>query len=263
VRVIEGDTGLLSWGTGTGGARTATIGGTTVLKAAEKVLAKARKIAAHLLEANVDDLQFDNGVFQIAGTDRTIAFKEIAKAAFNPAKLPADMELGLFETATWSPTSGNLPNASHVCEVEIDPETGVLTIDRYTAVHVVGVELNPMLVDGQVHGSIAQALGQAVMEQVIYDPESGQLLTGSFMDYAMPRASDVPSISIDRNPVREKSNPLGVKGAGECGTVGSLPAVMNAINDALAPFGVRNLQMPATSQKIWSAINAHRAGAKG
>jgi carbon-monoxide dehydrogenase large subunit len=263
VRVIEGDTGLLSWGTGTGGARTATIGGTTVLKAAEKVLAKARKIAAHLLEANVDDLQFDNGVFQIAGTDRTIAFKEIAKAAFNPAKLPADMELGLFETATWSPTSGNLPNASHVCEVEIDPETGVLTIDRYTAVHDVGVELNPMLVDGQVHGSIAQALGQAVMEQVIYDPESGQLLTGSFMDYAMPRASDVPSISIDRNPVREKSNPLGVKGAGECGTVGSLPAVMNAINDALAPFGVRNLQMPATSQKIWSAINAHRAGAKG
>jgi carbon-monoxide dehydrogenase large subunit len=255
IRVIEGDTGALSWGTGTGGARTATIGGTTVLKAAEKVLAKAQRIAAHLLEASPGDLRFENGTFQIAGTDRSIAFRDVAVAAFSPAKLPDGMELGLFETATWSPASGNLPNASHVCEVEIDPETGTVSIDRYTAVHDVGVELNPMLVEGQIHGSIAQALGQAVMEQVVFDEASGQLLTGSFMDYAMPRAADIPSIVIDRSPVPERSNPLGVKGAGECGTVGALPAVMNAINDALAPFGVRNLQMPCKPDKVWAALN--------
>lgn len=258
MRVIEGDTGALSWGTGTGGARTATIGGTAVLKAAEKVLAKAKRLAAHLLEAGVDDIQFEDGTFRVAGTDRTSSFLEVAKAAFNPARLPADMEIGLFETATWSPEAGNLPNASHVCEVEIDPDTGVATIDRYTAVHDVGVELNPLLVEGQIHGSIAQAAGQAIMEEVRYEDGSGQLLTGSFMDYAMPRASDLPDFAIDRNPVPTTTNPLGVKGAGECGTVGSLPAVMNAINDALAPFGVRDLTMPATPQKIWRAIHARR-----
>jgi carbon-monoxide dehydrogenase large subunit len=222
------------------------------------VLAKAKRIAAHHFEAGVDDITLEDGVFRVAGTDRAIGFKQVAMAAFNPAKLPLDMELGLFETATWSPATGNIPSSSHVCEVEIDPETGKLNVERYTAVHDVGVELNPMLVEGQIHGSIAQALGQAVMEQVLFDEESGQLLTGSFMDYAMPRANDMPAIDVDRNPNREKSNPLGVKGAGECGTVGALPAVMNAVNDALAPIGVRNLQMPATPDKIWRAIHTAR-----
>lgn len=254
IRVVEGNTEKLSWGTGTGAARTATIGGTVVFKAAEKIIEKARRIAAHALEANVDDISFEDGVFRIAGTDRSTSMTEVAQRAFNPAGLPADIEIGLYETATWSPDTGNIPNSCHICEVEIDPETGVTEIARYTAVHDVGVELNPLLVDGQVHGGIAQGAGQALMEGVIYDETSGQVVTGSFMDYAMPRADDFCSFKIDRNPVPTKTNPLGVKGAGECGTVGALPAVMNAINDALAPLGVRNIAMPATPDRVWRAI---------
>ncbi len=254
IRVIEGDTDKLSWGTGTGAARTATIGGSVVFKAAEKIIAKAKRIAAHRLEAGVGDIAFDHGVFSVAGTDRRIAMADVARAAFNPAMLPKDIEIGLYETATWSPDTGNLPNSCHVCEVEIDPDTGVVRIDLYTAVHDVGVELNPLLVEGQVHGGVAQAAGQALMERIVYEEDSGQMLTGSFMDYAMPRASDLPMFSLDRAPVPATSNPLGVKGAGECGTVGALPAVMNAINDALAPLGVKNFQMPATPDRVWKAI---------
>ena len=259
IRVIEGDTDKLSWGTGTGAARTATIGGTVVFKAVEKVIAKGKRIAAHVLEANVNDVTFANGRFSVSGTDHGVDFPEVVKIAFNPGRLPPDIEIGLYETATWSPDTGNIPNSSHVCEVEIDPETGVVTLDRYTAVHDVGVELNPMLVDGQVLGGIAQAAGQAMMEQIVYDPDNGQMLSGSFMDYAMPHADAFPRIEIDRNPIPTKTNPLGVKGAGECGTVGALPAVMNAINDALAPVGVRNIMMPATPAKIWDAIQKARA----
>ncbi|MDB5594397.1 MAG: hypothetical protein JWM36_1358 [Hyphomicrobiales bacterium] len=259
IRVIEGDTDKLSWGTGTGAARTATIGGTTVMKATEKIIAKARRIAAHMLETGVDDITFEQGVFSVAGTDRSVLFGDVARAAFNPARLPPEIEIGLYETATWSPVVGNIPNSSHVCEVEIDPETGIIRIDRYTAVHDVGVELNPLLVEGQVHGGIAQAAGQALMENIAYDADSGQMLSGSFMDYAMPRADDFPMFDIDRNPIPTKTNPLGVKGAGECGTVGALPAVMNAINDALAPLGVRNLSMPATPDKVWRAIQDCKA----
>ena len=260
IRVIEGNTEKLSWGTGTGAARTATIGGSVVYKAVDKVIAKAKRIAAHALEASVDDISLEDGVFRIAGTDRSITMTQVAQTAFNPAALPPDIEIGLYETATWSPDVGNIPNSCHVCEVEIDPETGVTQIVGYTAVHDVGVELNPLLVEGQVHGGIAQGAGQALMEGVIYDEASGQVLTGSFMDYAMPRADDFCSFEIDRNPVPTKTNPLGVKGAGECGTVGALPAVMNAINDALAPLGVRNLAMPCTPDRVWRAIRD--AGAK-
>ncbi len=254
IRVVEGDTEKLSWGTGTGAARTATIGGTVVFKAAEKILAKAKRIAAHVLEAGVADIHFEDGVFSVAGTDRSIAFPEVAKIAFEPHRLGPDIEIGLYETATWSPDAQNLPNSCHVCEVEIDPDTGVVKIDRYTSVHDVGVELNPLLVEGQVHGGIAQAAGQALMERIVYEEGSGQVLTGSFMDYAMPRADNLPMFDLDRSPVPATSNPLGVKGAGECGTVGALPAVMNAINDALAAVGVRNLQMPATPDRVWRAI---------
>jgi carbon-monoxide dehydrogenase large subunit len=254
IRVIEGDTDKLSWGTGTGAARTATIGGSVVFKAAEKIIAKAKRIAAHRLEAGFDDIIFDNGVFAVAGTDRSITMAQVAKAAFDPAKLGRDIEIGLYETATWSPESGNLPNSCHVCEVEIDPDTGAIRLDRYTAVHDVGVELNPLLVEGQVHGGIAQAAGQALMERVVYEAGSGQMLTGSFMDYAMPRAGDLAMFDLDRAPVPATSTPLGVKGAGECGTVGALPAVMNAVNDALAPLGIENFQMPATPDRVWRAI---------
>ncbi len=259
IRVIEGDTDKLSWGTGTGGARTATIAGTAVYKAVDKVIEKGRRIAAHLLEAADADIEFDDGVYKVVGTDRTVSFTEVAQTAFMPNRLPPDIEIGLYETATWSPDVQNIPNSCHVCEVEIDPDTGTTEIVRYTAVHDVGVELNPLLVDGQVHGGIAQGVGQALMEDIKYDPDSGQVLTGSFLDYCMPRADDFCFFDIDRHPVPTATNPLGVKGAGECGTVGALAAMMNAINDALHPLGVRNLPMPATPEKVWQAIRDSKA----
>jgi carbon-monoxide dehydrogenase large subunit len=231
-----------------------------VFKAVEKVIAKGKRIAAHVLEANVNDVTFDNGRFSVSGTDHGVDFPEVVKIAFNPARLPGDIEIGLYETATWSPQTGNVPNSSHVCEVEIDPETGVVTIDRYTAVHDVGVELNPMLVDGQVLGGIAQAAGQALMEQIVYDQDDGQMLSGSFMDYAMPHADVFPRIEIDRNPIPTKTNPLGVKGAGEAGCVGALPAVANALVDALSHLGVRHVEMPATPERLWRIMEDAKAG---
>ena len=255
IEVVEGDTSRLSWGTGTGGARTATIAGTAVFKAVDKVIEKTKRIAAHMLEAAEADIEFADGKFTVAGTDRTVGFTEVARTAFKPNQLPPDIEIGLYETATWSPNAPNVPNSAHVCEVEIDPDTGVIEIVRYTSVHDVGVEINPLLVDGQVHGGIAQGLGQALMEDVVYDPDSGQVLSGSFLDYCMPRADDFCYFDLDRHPVPTATNPMGVKGAGECGTVGALAVMMNAINDALAPLGIRNLAMPATPQKVWQAIN--------
>ena len=255
IRVIEGDTDKLSWGTGTGAARTATIGGTAVYKAVDKVIEKGKRIAAHLMEAAEADIEFADGAYKVAGTDRVINFPDVAKAAFMPNRLPKDIEIGLFETATWSPDVSNIPNSCHVCEVEIDPDTGTVELVRYTAVQDVGVELNPLLVRGQVHGGIAQAAGQALMETIVYDPASGQLLSGSFLDYAMPRADNFCEFQLDSHSVPTKTNPLGVKGAGECGTVGGLAAVMNAINDALAPFGIRNFAMPATPERVWRALD--------
>ncbi len=260
VRVIEGDTDKLSWGTGTGAARTATIGGTAVYKAVDKIIEKGRKIAAHMLEAADADIEFADGAYSVAGTDRKVPFADVAKTAFMPNRLPPDLEIGLYETATWSPQVQNIPNSCHVCEVEIDPDTGVTKLVRYTAVHDVGVELNPLLVGGQVHGGIAQAAGQALMEAVTYETDTGQLLTGSFVDYAMPRADDFCSFDLGSHPVPTRTNPLGVKGAGECGTVGALAAVMNAINDALASVGVRNLLMPATPERVWRAVQEGKAG---
>jgi carbon-monoxide dehydrogenase large subunit len=254
IEVVEGDTSRLSWGTGTGGARTATIAGTAVFKAIDKVIEKTKRIAAHMLEAAEADIEFADGTFTVAGTDRSVGFVEVAQTAFKPNRLPPDIEIGLYETATWSPNAPNIPNSAHVCEVEIDPDTGTIEIVRYTSVHDVGVELNPLLVDGQVHGGIAQGLGQALMEDVVYDPDSGQVLSGSFMDYCMPRADDFCYFDLDRHPVPTATNPMGVKGAGECGTVGALAVMMNAINDALAPLGIRNLAMPATPEKVWQAI---------
>ncbi|NQV57063.1 MAG: xanthine dehydrogenase family protein molybdopterin-binding subunit [Rhodospirillales bacterium] len=254
IRVLEGDTDKLSWGTGTGAARTATIGGTAVFKAAQKVIEKGRRIAAHILETAEADIEFDEGVFSVAGTDRSVTITEVAQTAFDQTKLPPEIEIGLYETATWSPDTNNIPNSCHICEVEIDPETGAIEIDRYTAIHDVGVELNPNSVRSQVHGGIAQAAGQALMEDMVYDAESGQILSGSFLDYAMPRADNLCNFDIGSHPVPATTNPLGVKGAGECGTVGGLAAVMNAINDALEPLGVRNISMPATPEKVWAAL---------
>ena len=254
IRFVEGDTDQVAFGMGTMGSRSTVIGGTALTLAAEKIVAKARKIAAHLLEVSEADIGFAEGCFTIPGTDRAIGLKEVARAAFQPAKLPKGMEPGLYETGSFSPTNDTFPNGTHLCEVEIDPETGNVTLERYVVVDDVGVVVNPKTLKGQIHGGVAQGLGQVLMERVVYDPDSGQLLTGSFMDYAMPRADDFCDIEVESQGVPTKLNPLGVKGAGEAGTVGALPVLMLAILDAMAPLGVRHLDMPATGERVWRAI---------
>ena len=254
LRVVDGDTDRVAFGMGTMGSRSTVIGGSAIYYAAEKIIEKARKIAAHQLEASADDLEFSGGVFKVVGTDREVTLTEVAKASFKPASLPKGMEPGLYETATFVPEQDTYPNGSHVCEVEIDPDTGVVEMLGYWVVDDVGVMINPTIVKGQIHGGIAQGVGQVLMEQIAYDRESGQLLSGSFMDYAMPRADNFCNIEIVANAVPTKLNPLGVKGAGEAGTVGALPAVMNAIMNALAEVGVKNLDMPASPDRVWRAI---------
>jgi len=258
VQYIDGDTDRVAFGIGTNGSRSTVIGGSALWLAADKIIAKAKKIAAHLMEAAEADIEFKDGNFAVAGTDRQISLTEVAKASFRAAALPPGLEGGLYETGTFAPTDFTYPNGAHVCEVEIDPETGQLEIVNYVVVDDVGTVVNPIGLKGQIHGGVAQGLGQALMEQVVYDRDSGQMLTGSFMDYAMPRADTVPYMSIASNPIPTKRNPLGAKGAGEAGTVGALPAIVNAVMDALAPLGVRHLDMPATSDRIWQAIQIAR-----
>ncbi len=253
VRVIEGDTDKVSFGTGTGGSRSATIGTSAVLAAVNKVVEKGTKIAAHALEAAEADITFEDGTYRVAGTDKSISFQDVARAAFQPGKLPPGMEPGLYEIATWGPEAGNFPNGCHICEVEIDPDTGKTEMVNYTVVDDVGYELNPLLVKGQIMGGVAQGAGQALMEDIVYD-SAGQLLSGSFLDYAMPRADDLCAYDIEGRPVPTPTNPLGVKGAGECGTVGALPSVLNAIVDALSPLGVTHVDMPATPERVWRTI---------
>tara|TARA_R110000787_G_scaffold58251_12_gene132914 strand:- start:14 stop:2338 length:2325 start_codon:yes stop_codon:yes gene_type:complete len=258
VNYVWGDTDKVAFGHGTGGSRSATLGGSAVLMATDKVIEKARKIAAHQLEAADEDIVFDEGTFTVTGTDRSIGFAEIAKAAVNPGSLPEGMEPGLNEDATYTATMMNYPNGCHVCEVEIDPDTGVVSILNYNVVDDVGTVMNPLLLKGQIQGGVAQGVGQALMEVITYDSD-GQLITGSFMDYAMPRASDMSFMEIKANPVPTKTNPLGVKGAGEAGNVGGLPAVMNAVINALQPLGVKHVDMPLTPERLWQTIRNARA----
>ncbi|HVO16939.1 MAG TPA: xanthine dehydrogenase family protein molybdopterin-binding subunit [Alphaproteobacteria bacterium] len=254
VRFVDGDTDRVAFGMGTMGSRSTVIGGTALWLAADKIVAKGRKIAGHLLEASEADIVFEGGRFVVAGTDRAVTIKEVARAAFQVAKLPPGVEPGFYESATYSPSADTFPNSCHVSEVEIDPETGAVAVVSYVAADDVGTVINPLLVKGQIHGGVAQGLGQALMEQVVYDPQSGQLLSASFMDYAMPRADDLCPIEVESVPVPTKLNPLGAKGAGEAGTVGALAAVMNAVLDALAPAGVIALDMPASPERVWRAI---------
>ena len=249
-----GDTDLVPFGHGTGGSRSATLGGSALLMAADKILDKAKLIAAHLLEAAADDLEFGEGVFRIAGTDRAMTICDVARAAADPGRIPGDMEPGLTAQAVYTARTMNYPNGCHVCELEIDPDTGSAEILRYSVVDDVGTVMNPLLLKGQIHGGVAQGLGQAVMEDLRY--EAGQNVTSTFMDYAMPRADDLPAIEVNSNPVPTATNPLGVKGAGEAGTVGALPAVTNAVVDALSTLGVTHIEMPATPERIWRAIRA-------
>lgn len=258
VRYIDGDTDRVAFGTGTMGSRSTVIGGTALWMAADKVIAKGRKIAARLLEAAEADLVFSDGRFTVAGTDRAVTLRDVARAAFQPAQLPPGLEPGLYETGTFSPPADTFPNGCHVCEVEIDEVTGVVTLVSYVVVDDVGTIINPLALKGQIHGGVAQGVGQALMEQIVYDHESGQVLTASFMDYAMPRADTLCDMVIQSNPVPTKLNPLGAKGAGEAGTVGALPAVINAVMSALAPLGVRDFDMPATSERVWRAIQDAR-----
>ena len=258
VRYIDGDTERVAFGIGTMGSRSTVIGGTALWMAADKVVAKGKKIAARLLEAAEADVVFAGGTFSVAGTDRGVSLKDIARAAFQPAQLPPGVEPGLYETGTFAPKQDTWPNGCHVCEVEVDPDTGAVTLARYAVVDDVGTVINPLTLKGQIHGGVAQGVGQILMEQVVYDPESGQLLTPTFMDYAMPRADTLPEIAIGSNPVPTALNPLGAKGAGEAGTVGALPAVMNAVLDALAPLGVRELDMPVTAERVWRAMQSTR-----
>ena len=253
VRFKYGDTDQVAIGTGTFGSRSTVAGGTALLLAADKIIAKGKKLAAHLMEADEHDVAFARGRFTVVGTDKTIDMIEVARESFTPRKLPAGMEPGLFETGTFDGGARTFPNGCHVCEVEIDEATGAVEMVRYTAVEDVGRMINPLLVAGQLHGGIAQGVGQALMENILYDA-SGQLVTGSFQDYCMPRADNFCTFELAENEVPTKTNPLGVKGAGESGTVGALAVVMNAVNDALHRIGAPYVQMPATSERIWRAI---------
>jgi carbon-monoxide dehydrogenase large subunit len=252
VHYEAGDTDLLSGGKGNGGSGALCIGGAAVSLAVDKVIEKAKQVAAELLEAAEVDVTFDTGRFTIAGTDRSVSLAEVARVATVDGN-------ELVESGEFTPTAVTFPNGTHICEVEIDPDTGVADVVRYSAVEELGYVLNPMLVAGQTHGGVAQGVGQAMAEQIVHDPHSGQMLTASFMDYQMPRAADLPDIQMATREVPTKVNPLGAKGVGEAGTVGAMAAAMNAVNDALAPLGIRHFDMPATPYRLWSAITSSRA----
>jgi carbon-monoxide dehydrogenase large subunit len=254
IRFVQGDTDLVAQGSGTFGSRSSGLGGAAVQGVANKIIDKARKIAAHRFESAEEDVEFEAGTFRITGTDRTMSLAEVARAAADPAQLPSGMEPGLSDKMVYAPKAATYPNGCHCCEIEIDPDTGHVEILRYLVIDDVGTVMNPMLLKGQIHGGIVQGVGQILGEQIVWDAETGQPLTGSFMDYAMPRADLVPSFEVESNPVPTPMNPLGIKGAGEAGTVGAMPCLVNAIVDALSPIGITTIDMPATPQRIWQTI---------
>ena len=254
IRYVQGDTDQVFYGEGTGGSRSATMGGSAFLRATDKVIEKATQIAAFALKVDPADVKFADGVFSSPKTNRTMTIKEVAADAFVPGKIPQAMEPGLDATAVHKAPVQNFPNGCHICEVEVDMETGETAVVRYSVVDDVGTVLNPMLLHGQIHGGVAQGVGQALMEAIQFDA-AGQLVTASFMDYAMPRAHNFAAMRVESNPVPTRTNPLGVKGAGEAGAVGALPATVNAVVDALAEFGIKHVDMPLTSERIWRAMH--------
>ncbi len=259
VDVVHGDTGAIPFGMGTYGSRSLAVGGSAICKAVEKIVAKGRKIAAHLLEASEEDVEFADGNFTVAGTDRSKSLGEIALTAYVPHNYPEGLEPGLEETAFYDPLNFTFPAGTHIVEVEVDPDTGRVELVGVTGADDVGRIVNPMIVDGQLHGGLAHGIGQALLEHCRYDAE-GQLVTGSYMSYAMPRASDLPSFDVNHNTTLCTHNPLGAKGVGEVGSIGVPPAVINAVLDALSPLGVTHIDMPATPERVWHAIRAARAG---
>ncbi len=260
VDVVHGDTGRVPFGMGTYGSRSISVGGAAIMKALDKIEAKAKKIAAHLLEASDADIDFANGEFTVRGTDKKVPFGSVALTAYVPHNYPLDkLEPGLNETAFYDPTNFTFPAGTYICEVEVDPQTGTVKVDKFTAVDDFGTIINPMIVEGQVHGGLVQGIGQALLENCVYDRETGQLLTGSFMDYAMPRADDMPEFKLDTVCTPCTHNPLGTKGCGEAGAIGSPPAVINALLDALHDMGVKDFDMPASPHRVWEAIQAAKA----
>ena len=256
IDIVFGDTDKVQFGMGTYGSRSLVVGGSALNKASDKIILKGRKIAAHQFEAALDDIVFENGEFSVSGTDRKKTFSEIAGAAYVPFDFPLEeLEPGLEEQAYYDPVNFTYPGGAHICEVEIDPDTGIVRLDRYTAVDDVGTVINPMIVEGQLQGGIVQGVGQALFEHGVYDEQSGQLMSGSFMDYCMPRADNLPNMVIQPHSTTCAHTPMGVKGCGECGTIGSPAAVINAVVDALKPLGVSHVDMPASPNRIWNIIN--------
>jgi len=250
VEVVHGDTGRIEFGLGTYGSRSVAVGGSALMKATDKVIAKGKKIAAYMLESEAGNIDFDTGVFSVRASNRSMTFGEVAFAAYVPSNYPLDeLEPGLSEKAFYDPQNFTFPAGTHIAEVEIDPDTGVVSIANFVAVDDFGKVINPMIVEGQVHGGIAQGIGQALLEHGIYD-ETGQLITGSFMDYCMPRADDLPNFTVDTTVTACTHNPLGVKGCGEAGAIAAPAAIMNAITDAI---GVKDVAMPATPERVWRA----------
>jgi carbon-monoxide dehydrogenase large subunit len=257
VKLEQGDSDIVHTGSGTGGSRSITASGMAIVEASALVIEKGKKAAAHLMEAAEGDIEFAGGRFTIAGTDRSIDIMELARR-LREGKMPEGVPSSLDVDHTTKEVPSTFPNGCHVAEVEIDPDTGVVQIVRYTGVNDFGTIVNPMLVAGQMHGGVAQGIGQALMEEVSYD-SSGQPITGSFMDYAMPRAEDIPMMAVGDHPVLAKSNPLGTKGCGEAGCAGSLSTIVNAVLDALSEFGIAHIDMPLTSERIWRAIQDAKA----
>jgi carbon-monoxide dehydrogenase large subunit len=258
ISFVQGDTNEVAVGRGTYGSRSMHVGGNALKKAADAIIEKAKPMAAMMMEAAAADLEFKNGSFHIVGTDRALPLTAVAQSLHRPMFLPQQFEVGLEAAGTFAAEPSNYPNGCHISEVEIDPDTGVVTLVRYASVGDVGKVINSMLCEGQIHGGVAQGVGQALMETIAFD-NAGQLVTGSFQDYAMPRADDFPDMQSGLTEIPATTNPLGIKGAGEAGATGAPPAVVNAILDALRPLGIDHIDMPATPNRIWQAINAARA----
>jgi aerobic carbon-monoxide dehydrogenase large subunit len=253
IRLFQGDTDKLLYGRGTFAQRSMNAGGSALKLAAEEVVRKGRAFAAWMMEAALEDVEFSAGHFRIKGTDRQVSFTEVARKSYTPVGVPPDFGVGLDGVGAHAGPN-NFPNGCMVCEVELDPDTGKFEVVAIAAVDDVGAVINPLLLDGQLHGSIAQGLGQALFEDVLYDRESGQLLTGTFMDYAMPRADDLPEIRSEVHLVPTRTNLLGVKGGSEAGNVGMPPALVHALIDALSPWGVTDIALPATPERLWRLI---------
>jgi carbon-monoxide dehydrogenase large subunit len=253
VSIVHGDTDKVQMGMGTYGSRSGAVGMSAIVKALDKVETKAKKIAAHLMEADESDIVIENGELKVAGTDKSVPWFQMALAAYTAHNLPEGMEPGLKEGAFYDPSNFTFPAGTYICEVEVDPDTGKTTVVDFVAADDFGKIINPMIVEGQVHGGVAQGIGQALLEGTHYDAETGQLLTASYMDYTMPRADDLPSFKVSTTETVCPSNPLGIKGCGEAGAIGSPPALINAITDAI---GNNDLTMPATPERVWAALRS-------